>query len=86
MLKAADNIVGVPAGRRGAGGAQPEGLLGGPGHPVILADDHVRGPLLQQVHPETDIFKNIKLDRAGSLMGHTLPYKSTGCFFFWPPP
>ena len=56
MLKAADNIVCVPAGRRGAGGAQPEGLLGGPRHPVILADDHVRGPLLQQVHPETQTF------------------------------
>ena len=51
MLGAGDDIAGINAGRHGADGAQLVGLGGGAGHPEVLADDHVAGAVLQQVHP-----------------------------------
>ena len=44
-------MTGINAGRHGADGAQLVGLGGGAGHPEVLADDHVAGAVLQQVHP-----------------------------------
>ena len=51
MLGAGDDITGNNAGRHGEDGAQLLGLGVGAGHPEVLADNHVAGAVLQQVHP-----------------------------------
>ena len=64
VLGAGDDITGINAGRHRTHGAQFVGLCGGAGHPEVLADNHVAGAVLQQVHPAKSISK-IRKDVVG---------------------